>query len=280
MSLSACGQAPAVDEEQAQTPAERRAAYAPQPEQTDVCQAFRDTPKAEMKTFWLGLKPRNAVQNFDYKFSIPQVYFNQRGGAKLAETTGKSDGAILLYARYPDFAPYSRQFSKADLYYGPRDPLRPAIEHIGYEISMLWGGWTFGRGDVARWLKDNEIRFRFKRKDTSPVGWQIEERQSSVAPDLLELDPDMEYGRSAIDKDHLFFIHRTSPDTVSDEIICGKENFGFGDCSHRFIYGQIGMQLDYESAYLKDWKQIKQNTQKFFDCAIIEKGIRVDLEGK
>jgi len=274
-SLSACEETPIYDE--------KSATYVPQPQQTDVCQAFQDTPKAEMKTFWLGLKPLGTAQNFDYKFSIPEGYFNQRGGAKLAETTGKSDGAILLYARYPDFAPYSRQFSKADIFNQSRDPSRPAIEYIGYEISMLWGGWAPPGTLPTDWLKpgrERALNLRFKRKDTSPEGWQIEERPSSPFPDLFELDPDMKYGRSAIDKDHRFFIHRNVEGAGTDQIICKRENFGFRDCSHSFVYKQIVMQLDYESAYLNDWKEIKQNTQKFFDCAIIEKGITIGPEDR
>jgi len=280
MNLSSCGQALAVDEVQAQTPVERRATYTPQPQQTDVCQAFRDTSQTDMKTFWLGLKPRSEAQNFDYKFSIPLTYFNNLSSTTRSGRVDKSGGAILFHARYPDFAPYSRKFSEAYLDYGDWDKTKPNREFIGYEISMLWGGWASPGVLPTDWLEDEEIRFYFKRKDSSPEGWQIEERPSSITPDLLELDPDMQYDKGTTYKKYRMFIHRDSAGAATDQIFCYKENFGFGDCSHRFVYGQLRIKLRYESAYLKDWKQIKQNTQKFFDCALIEKSIRVTVEDK
>jgi len=282
--LNACNRTPAPNDK---TPtlekrrailAEKRANYIAPPQQIDVCQAIRETPKSEMQTFWLGLKPRNAEQNFDYRFSIPQAYFNQIEGLDLVDETGQSDGAVLFHARYPDFAPYNQKLSDDYRDYGDWDRSKPNKEYIGEDISILWGGWTFGDGDVARWLKSDKIRFYFKRKDSSPEGWQIEERPSSITPDLLELDPDSKYDRGTAYKKYRMFIHRDSPDIVTDQIFCHKENFGFGNCSHRFIYGQLAIKLRYESAYLKDWEQIKNKTKEFFDCATLDKRPRIKTE--
>ncbi|MEP1230785.1 MAG: hypothetical protein ABJG88_08935, partial [Litorimonas sp.] len=63
--LSGCDQ-PSTKAERKADLEKKRAAYVPPPQLTDVCQAIRETPKSEMTTIWLGLKPRSEEQNFDY----------------------------------------------------------------------------------------------------------------------------------------------------------------------------------------------------------------------
>ncbi|MEP1229962.1 MAG: hypothetical protein ABJG88_04745, partial [Litorimonas sp.] len=204
--------------------------------------------------------------------------FNNIRGDIPGEKIGDSRGAILFYARYPDFAPYNKKFKEDFLYYGDWDRTKPNREFIGLELSVLLGPWMPTGVLPADWLKDEGIQFYFERKESSPEGWQIEERPSEITPDLLELDPDNQYDRGVVYKKYRMFIHRDASGAATDQIFCYKESFGFGHCNHRFVYKDLSILIDYESAYLKDWEQIKHNTMTFFDCATLEKRVRLPLE--
>ncbi len=266
--------------------------YVPPPLQASTCEIARKTPPEGLKTFWLGLAtipetPPAYFNGNDYLISLPIGYFEGKGGAQMAERIGRSDGAIMVSARYPDFAPYGTRLSQLERYTPNQLDHLSADKDGSSKVTMVWGGLSnpdIYSGDfMLPENRDYAFKSWFKTDpydaSKNPENYDdVEVKRSPFGEGLHELDPDMKFGRAPHGSRHFFTYNKDG--RAVEYIRCSLYNHDYkkvlgrdeimSRCEHDFNHRGLKMSINYPARLLDNWVEIRHKATDLLDCAVIE----------
>ncbi len=204
-------------------------------ETTGICPLWADQSGPILRVE-LGISPDIAAQ--DVTLNIPETYIIPRDVDRYR--SGKLDGAALLFARLPDFAPQTPAIQT--------DPLAPGADQ---RARIL----------VTTFVDMDDILHSSITTWGRPAAGQ-EFPLRDMGQGLSEVD----FPTYTTPSYEVFFAPQQGP--VSDVILCDNrpEN---ASCQHKFKAGAVDLELSYRRTNLPQWQQIKTAAQQLVGCLLV-----------